>query len=480
MNRTHPTPLIASIILSAAGLAPADEIIVPTQMPLSVAIAVAADGDTITLLPSGSPYQQFPGFAISGKRLTLRGATGNPGDIVLDGAGIDITLRITNGDGSLLENLTIRNGRGGAGTDASGAGVWLSNSDVTIRNCVIRDNIIPGADGNGAGLYGSASSVRVEGCLIENNTCPSTSADGLGVYMNGGNHTFVDTVLRSNGVSANIVPTNSAIGGGFYADGGTAFFARCHFEGNRSGLGGGIGVSGSMTLTIDHCVFEDNASRYGAGLYITNAAGGGTSRVRNSVFVGNSTSVNDAAMYLDKPAILTNLTVVGNTAAGSYIVGGNAAVGTVWMDNCIFSGNTYNVSNGIFPSSTPDRVRSCILQQAYAGASGSTGNRVVDPTFVNAATRDLRLMPGSPAIDAGNGDLYFGPFADLDGNDRAVDDPDTADTGFSITGPVIDIGAYEFQIAPPPPACPADFNQDGGIDGSDIESFFAAWESGSC
>ena len=31
-------------------------------------------------------------------------------------------------------------------------------------------------------------------------------------------------------------------------------------------------------------------------------------------------------------------------------------------------------------------------------------------------------------------------------------------------------------LAPAP--CPADFNQDGGVDGSDVESFFLAWESG--
>lgn len=29
-----------------------------------------------------------------------------------------------------------------------------------------------------------------------------------------------------------------------------------------------------------------------------------------------------------------------------------------------------------------------------------------------------------------------------------------------------------------PAPCPADFNQDGGVDGSDVESFFLAWESG--
>ena len=28
--------------------------------------------------------------------------------------------------------------------------------------------------------------------------------------------------------------------------------------------------------------------------------------------------------------------------------------------------------------------------------------------------------------------------------------------------------------------CPADFNQDGGVDGGDINAFFATWESGGC
>jgi hypothetical protein len=28
------------------------------------------------------------------------------------------------------------------------------------------------------------------------------------------------------------------------------------------------------------------------------------------------------------------------------------------------------------------------------------------------------------------------------------------------------------------PACPADYNQDGGIDGSDVEAFFTDWEGG--
>ena len=43
------------------------------------------------------------------------------------------------------------------------------------------------------------------------------------------------------------------------------------------------------------------------------------------------------------------------------------------------------------------------------------------------------------------------------------------------------IGGIVIQDAatiPPPPPCPADFNEDGGIDGTDVDAFFAAWESG--
>jgi len=30
----------------------------------------------------------------------------------------------------------------------------------------------------------------------------------------------------------------------------------------------------------------------------------------------------------------------------------------------------------------------------------------------------------------------------------------------------------------PNPPCPADFNQDGGVDGADVDAFFEAWEAG--
>ncbi len=42
------------------------------------------------------------------------------------------------------------------------------------------------------------------------------------------------------------------------------------------------------------------------------------------------------------------------------------------------------------------------------------------------------------------------------------------------------VGFDDLRFDTPTPAagCPADFNQDGGIDGADVQAFFAAWENG--
>jgi hypothetical protein len=157
------------------------------------------------------------------------------------------------------------------------------------------------------------------------------------------------------------------------------------------------------------------------------------------------------------------------------VLGGSSPTGSVILDNSILWGNTYNAANGPIPLSTPDVVRRSILQQSYTGAAGSGFNQVVDPMFADPSNRNFRLMPNSPAIDAGDTNLYFGPFADLDGAARVVDVPEVADTGFTLSGPVIDIGAYEFQTAGPIDTCPTDTNGDGVINFTDLNAILSVF-----
>ena len=39
-------------------------------------------------------------------------------------------------------------------------------------------------------------------------------------------------------------------------------------------------------------------------------------------------------------------------------------------------------------------------------------------------------------------------------------------------------GSVRMEVGDPCPPCVGDFNQDGGVDGSDIDTFFVAWENG--
>ncbi|MBL9002064.1 MAG: hypothetical protein JNK25_13105 [Phycisphaerae bacterium] len=55
-----------------------------------------------------------------------------------------------------------------------------------------------------------------------------------------------------------------------------------------------------------------------------------------------------------------------------------------------------------------------------------------------------------------------------------------ADGGFGTGEAVIgfDLNTYAPAYTLPDDFCPADFNQDGGVDGADVDAFFAAWEAG--
>jgi hypothetical protein len=52
-----------------------------------------------------------------------------------------------------------------------------------------------------------------------------------------------------------------------------------------------------------------------------------------------------------------------------------------------------------------------------------------------------------------------------------------ADAGSMGSGSTVFYGGFwAVELAPAP--CPADYNQDGGVDGQDVDAFFADWETG--
>jgi hypothetical protein len=217
----------------------------------------------------------------------------------------------------------------------------------------------------------------------------------------------------------------------------------------------------------------------------------------------------------DSSLIVMNCTFSGNSAVWG---GGmwNTRSSSPTVTNCVLWGdNLDEISGNGSPTVTYSNVQ---------GGFPGTGNIDADPLFVDPANGDFRLSPGSPCIDAGDNSIFplggcgdcdqanpDGPGCsdpdceqevcfddplccegawtqtcanlasfvcncplveitiDLDGNPRFVDDPDTVDTGYGDP-PIVDMGAYEFQIP-----CPWDLNGNGSVDVVDLLQLIASW-----
>jgi hypothetical protein len=267
-----------------------------------------------------------------------------------------------------------------------------------------------------------------------------------------------------------------------------------------SGQGGGM-YNFDSSPTISNCTFSINLA-YGYG-----GQGGGmfseyfsSPKLTGCTFTGNYAILFGGGMYNEdySDPIVTNCTFRGNLAeygGGMF----NYFDSNPTVTNCILWGNiAASAGNEILDQfSTP-----LISYSNIAGSYPGSGNIDADPLFVDAdgvddtiGTEDdnLRLLPGSPCIDAGDSNSV-GPDLtdldddgnttepipwDLDGHDRFIDDPCTPDTGIG-TPPIVDMGAYEFSEfcgSPIHPYPTGDINSDCKVDIIDAVILALAWLS---
>jgi len=231
----------------------------------------------------------------------------------------------------------------------------------------------------------------------------------------------------------------------------------------------GTGLNGSVVT----CDRGEAASTILDGFTITGGNGfdgGGmynyysSPTVTNCAFSENSTTGSGGGIYNQSSSpTVTNCTFNGNSAI-QYGGGIYNSSSSPRLTNCTFSGNTALYLGGaIYSSSSSPKVTNCILgrnhpDQAYGSAAISysdiegswigVGNIDTDPVFLDPFGGNLRLMSGSPCIDAGdNAAVPVGIATDLDGNIRFVDDPCADDTGSGVA-PVVDMGAFELPVPP--------------------------------
>jgi hypothetical protein len=215
---------------------------------------------------------------------------------------------------------------------------------------------------------------------------------------------------------------------------------------HSSGSGGGLSLGGTVTVS-NSTISGNTAAYFGAG--INNDA---VLAVTNCTISGNSTPTGLGGGIANEgyPAIgqggtltLTSSTVSGNTARQGGGVDNVELPAVTYSRNTIIAGNTAS-------SSSPD-VAGALTSQGHnligdgSGASGVTATDLVgtaahpiDPMLGplqdnGGPTQTMALLPGSPAIDAGDNAFAPGPY-------------DQRGPGFArIVGGTIDIGAFEVQ-----------------------------------
>lgn len=211
---------------------------------------------------------------------------------------------------------------------------------------------------------------------------------------------------------------------------------------------GGAGMMFHRTSpTVDRNVFRANAN---GGLILDTDSIGSSPRVTSNLFVDNgSPNALAGGIRVTGPATVANNTIVGNhtgpvsnkyTAAGIFLF--FAAPNQVLANNIV----AFNTS-GIAESTPLDTGGAYRNNDVFGNAeanyygrtdpTGANGNISTDPRFVDRSAGNYRLLPGSPAVDAGDDTFVRVGALDLDGSPR-------------ILGAHVDLGAYEAAAGPKP------------------------------
>jgi hypothetical protein len=288
-----------------------------------------------------------------------------------------------------------------------GGGIFnAGESTLTVADSSLLNN---SAVYQGGGVYNSGT-LRLTNTTLDGNSARSL---GGGIMSNG-----VLTVTRS------IVRFNSASsGGGLYLNSGNNILTDNTFSGNSAGFG--AGVANYAATTITNTIFTDNraTTRGGAiGSY-------GPLAVNNSTFVANS-AISYVGGGIDNGGVLTvtNSTFSGNSAA-TYGGGIRNYYSRLTIDNSTFSGNVAGISGGgiyLGDYSTLHLRNSTLANSSIGGDCFTTttgkistnlnnliedgscgaalaGDPLLGPLQDNGGpTPTHALLPGSPAIDAGD------------------------------------------------------------------------------
>ena len=259
---------------------------------------------------------------------------------------------------TVLDGFTITGGNANATGNSDGAGMYNDRANLTIIDCVFRDN---SASDDAGGMFNRDSKLRLIYCQFIRNAAKGDEGINIGGGVFDVRKTkaeFINCLFRNNyseEVGGAISDTggasfenctfikNIAASGGAVSVGNGAKLVRCDFENNHAfGHGGGLVTEGSFE--VNDCNFLNNsAAGNGAGIH-----NGGTGRVFRSKFNGNKARFIGGAIYTRRSIIVELSTIIGNKAASQgAVASSNEKLASIVLTNCTLADNTPAKPDGV-------------------------------------------------------------------------------------------------------------------------------------
>ena len=325
--------------------------------------------------------------------------------------------------------------------DAYGAGIYSLRGSVAIAESEISNNQALGRTGFGGGIQLGASQSTIRETRITGNKSGSDDSYGAGLHVSFGNLFVEDAYVADN------------VGSGVYLYSVDAVIERSLVTGNTGTFGGGIhafhGYARPTLIEIRNSTISDNtATRWGGGFINT----GGNTLIEHSTITNNVAPSGQGS----------GISSWGSTAETSIrnsVVAGNGNDDVAIFDTSLSEPQNTIVSGGYNLIGTGTDFDSGLQNSLdnFTAVGDQTG--IIDPllgplqdnggpTFTHA------LMPGSPALDAGDPNFASPPDYDQRGS-----------SFHRVMNGRIDIGAFESRERL---ELPGDFNGDHVVDALDF------------
>jgi len=350
--------------------------------------------------------------------------SGNPGDGIFNGGTLTVSnCDISGNSGDGVGNRAFSSGEASLTLVNSNVSdnhsIGISNYvdefatlTVTMRSTTVSGNSAGGVLAQGGGvIFGGSIQVTITDCTVSGNSYWG------GIHASGLTNLFVtDSTISGNSANTGF-PGGDSGGGIYYPD----RVENCTISGNSAATSGG-GIYGGFMEIENSTISGNSAGTSGGGIYEIGASDLVSLRVTNSTITGNS-ALSGGGIY-NRAYAINSVIEISNTILNAGASGEN-----MFNDGGTITSLGYNLSSDDgsgYLTGPGDQINTDPLIGPLQNNGG--------PTFTHA------LLPGSPAIDAG--DPNFHPPPSNDQRDCHFD---------RVFNGRIDIGSFETQ--PPRRPC---------------------------